>query len=272
MTPDHPLGGTPLESDLVDEPGAAGRAPGEIELSIVVPYYNPGPALAGNLRAIAAELQSTGLGFEVVAVSDGSTDGSAEDIEEVAGEHLRRLRLPAHVGKGEALRVGLREGRGRYVGFIDADGDIPFDLLGAFLEEMRTGTVDIVVGSKRHPASEVVYPPLRRLYSWAYQQLVRLLFRLDVRDTQTGIKILRRQVLESVLPQMVEKRFAFDLELLVVAKMAGYDRIAELPVRIGKRFGSTISPAAVVGIVVDTFAIWWRLRVRRSYVRSNRGE
>jgi len=278
VTPERPHGGSSLGSehapagDMAHAPaGDMALAPaGDIELSIVVPYYNPGPALAGNLRAIVATLEATGLGFEVVAVSDGSTDGSPEDIAAAAGHRLRLLALPSHVGKGEALRMGLREGRGRYVGFIDADGDIPFELLGTFLGEIRTGSVDIVIGSKRHPASDVVYPPLRRLYSWGYQQLVRLLFRLDVRDTQTGIKILRREVLESVLPQMFEKRFAFDLELLVVAKMAGYDRIAELPVRIGKRFHSTISMAAVLGIVADTLTIWWRLRVRRSYGRHDR--
>lgn len=241
------------------------RPPGSPELSIVMPFYNPGPELAGHVAAVVAALEHTGLSFEVMAVSDGSTDGSAEGIASLLGERLRRIDLPSHVGKGEALRVGLAQGRGRYVGFIDADGDIPADQLGHFVDAIRTEAVDIVVGSKRHEDSDVVYPPLRRLYSWGYQQLVRLLFRLNVRDTQTGIKILRRQVLESVLPLMVEKRFAFDLELLVVAQLQGFDRFEELPVQIQRRFGSTISLPAVARIIVDTIAIWWRLKLRRSY-------
>ena len=109
-------------------------------------------------------------------------------------------------------------------------GTCPADLLGPFVSEIRSGDVDIVLGSKRHHDSEVEYPIVRRLYSWGFQQLVRLLFDLDVRDTQTGIKVLRREVLEAVLPQMVEQRFAFDLELLVVARRLGFDRFAELPV------------------------------------------
>ena len=241
------------------------RPPGSPELSIVMPFYNPGPELARNVAAVVAALEHTGLSFEVMAVSDGSTDGSAEGISSLLGERLRCIDLPAHVGKGEALRVGLAQGRGRYLGFIDADGDIPADQLGSFVDAIRTETVDIVVGSKRHEDAEVVYPPLRRLYSWGYQQLVRLLFRLHVRDTQTGIKILRREVLEAVLPLMHEKRFAFDLELLVVAQLRGFDRLEELPVKIQRRFGSTISPSAVAGIIADTMAIWWRLQVRRSY-------
>ncbi|MHB8594627.1 MAG: hypothetical protein ACYDB3_09925, partial [Acidimicrobiales bacterium] len=68
-----------------------------------------------------------------------------------------------------------------------------------------------------------------------------------------------------VLPRMYEKRFAFDLELLVVARLLGFDRVVELPVRIERRFGSTISLRAVCGIIADTVAIWWRLRVGRAY-------
>ena len=234
-----------------------------LELSIVVPFFNPGRRLAGHLGGVVEALEDTGLSYEVLAVSDGSTDQSAQSIAALVGGRVRRIDMPMHVGKGEALRVGLRQGRGRYLGFIDADGDIPARQLGAFVDAIRSGSVDIVVGSKRHPDSEVAYPPLRRLYSWAYQQLVRLLFRLDVRDTQTGLKILRRQVLESVLPETFEERFAFDLELLVLARRHGFDRIAELPVRVEQHLGSTISASAVLGIVADTLAVWWRLRVRR---------
>lgn len=241
-----------------------------VELTIVVPYYNPGPGLAQNISEVVRALGATGLSFEVVAVSDGSTDGSAQSIATMADTDLKRIELPENVGKGEALRVGLRRGRGRYLGFIDADGDIPAPSLSSFVEAIRTDAVDIVVASKRHPSSQVVYPPLRRLYSWGYQQLVRLLFHLDVRDTQTGLKILRREVLQAVLPETFEKRFAFDLELLVLARLHGFDRVSELPVRVERRFGSTISPGAVAGILVDTLTIWWRLRVRGLYQRRHR--
>src|SRR5207237_1088445 len=77
-------------------------------------------------------------------------------------------------------------------------------------------------------------------YSWGYQQLVRVLFRLDVRDSQTGLKLVRRDVLARSLPRMVEKRFAFDLELFVVARHLGYRRLFEAPLRIRHQFSSTI--------------------------------
>ena len=119
----------------------------------------------------------------------------------------------------------------------------------------------MVLGTKRHPDSDVVYPPLRRLYSFGYQQLNRVLFQLPTRDTQTGIKLIRRETLAAVLPKMVEKRFAFDLELLVVARRMGYRNFVELPVWITERFTSTISLKAVRGMLIDTLAIFYRLRI-----------
>ena len=123
-------------------------------------------------------------------------------------------------------------GRGRYLGFIDADGDISPELLAPFVSIMQSQEPDIIIGSKRHPDSSVHYPPLRRLYSWGYQHLIGLLFRLHIKDTQVGIKLVDRKVIADVLPLLRESRFALDLELLVLARRLGYTRIVEAPVRI----------------------------------------
>ena len=177
---------------------------------------------------------------------------------------LVRVEQP-HGGKGQAVRAGLARGRGRYLGFIDGDGDVPPDLLADFVAVVELDHPDVVLGSKRHPASQVVYPPARRLYSWGYQQLVRVLFRLRVRDTQAGIKLVRRDVLVDVLPVMVEQGYAFDLEMLVIASRLGYRHFVEAPVRIGRRFSSTVSSRVVGEMLRDTFRIWWRLYVGHAY-------
>jgi hypothetical protein len=124
---------------------------------------------------------------------------------------------------------------------------------------------DIILGSKRHPLSEVEYPFLRRVYSWGYQQVVRIGFRLNIRDTQTGIKLVRRDVLSAVLPRMVEKRFAFDLELFVIARRLGYKRFLEAPIRLRHQFTSTVSWRSVYRSLLDTMAIWYRLRILHFY-------
>jgi glycosyltransferase involved in cell wall biosynthesis len=237
----------------------------ELDLTVVMPFFNPGPGLGGTVHDVVRVLRATGATFEVLAVSDGSTDGSEATLRDGADSGVQLVVLPEHAGKGQAVWVGLARGRGRYLGFIDADGDVPPDLLADFLAIANAQKPDGVLGSKRNKDSEVVYPLARRLYSWGYQQLVRFLFRLKVRDTQAGIKLVRRDVLEAVLPLMVEQGFAFDLELLVLARRQGFENFVEAPVRIRRRFSSTISAFVVLEMLRDTFGIWWRLHVRRDY-------
>jgi glycosyltransferase involved in cell wall biosynthesis len=236
-----------------------------LDVTIVVPYYNPGPRLRSTVEHMVRVLDSSEMTFEVIAVSDGSTDGSHFTLEGLPESVVRRVVFDRNVGKGHALRVGLGMGRGRYLGFIDADGDISPEFLAPFVTIMRTEQPDIIIGSKRHPESSVHYPPLRRLYSWGYQHLIQLLFRLKVKDTQVGIKLVDRAVIADVLPLLRESRFALDLELLVLARRLGYDRIVEAPVRIEERFGSTISLQAVWLLLVDTLGLFIRFSVRREY-------
>ena len=254
----RPVSGAAVLSD-----GTFELPPAEIDLSLVIPFYNPGHRLASHVQAVIDALRTERVTFEVIAVSDGSTDGSPASIAGI--DQVRIIELAENQGKGAALRVGLAQGRGRYLGFIDGDGDIPARQLSHFLAAIMAGDPDVVLGSKLHPGSDVVYPPLRRLYSSGYRQLTRLVFRLPTRDTQTGIKLIRRETLAAVLPKMVEKRFAFDLELLVVARRMGYRSFVELPVQIAERFTTTISLRAVWRTLLDTFAIFYRLRVAHFY-------
>ncbi len=241
-----------------------------LDLTVVVPYFNPGERVRTTVEELLSTLSATGASFEVIAVSDGSTDGSDEALADLSSELVRSVRLRHNCGKGEALRVGFAMGQGRFLGFIDGDGDLPPDqiaTLAAIARATGSPVPDVVLGSKRHPASRVVYPPLRRFYSWVWQQLVLALFGLHVSDTQTGLKLVRREVLAEVLPRMLEKRFAFDLELLVVASRLGYGRFVEVPVHIRERFGSTVSPRAMAGMLADLMAIFYRVHISRFYDR-----
>ena len=256
---------------LVSEPKSAGQSQvtmlpePTLDVTMVVPYYNPGPRLRRTVEHMVRVLDSSEMTFEIIAVSDGSTDGSHFTLDGFPESVVRRVEFDRNVGKGHALRVGLGMGRGRYLGFIDADGDISPEFLAPFVTIMRAEEPDIIIGSKRHPESSVHYPPLRRLYSWGYQHLIHLLFRLDVKDTQVGIKLVDRKVIADVLPMLRESRFALDLELLVLAHHLGYTRLVEAPVRIEERFGSTISLKAVWLLLVDTLGLFVRFDVLRQY-------
>ena len=251
------------------EASEAVQPEGQLDLTIVVPYYNPGPNLAGHVAQVIEVLREREVSFEVIAVSDGSTDGNDVGLAELGAE-VQVIHLPINQGKGRALRVGFGLGRGSYLGFIDGDGDIPAPVLGEFVSCIQKDRPDFAIGSKRHPGSVVVYPRLRRFYSWGYQVLTRLLFGLDVTDTQSGIKLARREIVTELLPILEEDGFTFDLELLAVARRFGYTRVVELPVEIRGRFSSTVSPRAAVGMLIHTLRLTWRLRVAHHYERALR--
>ena len=98
--------------------------------------------------------------------------------------------------------------------------------------------------------------------------LIRLLFDLNVSDTQTGLKLFRRPVLDAVLPYMLVRRWAYDLEFFVIARMKGYRKFIEAPVVVDYQFASTTGVGAVVQVLRDTLSIWWRLKVRHTYERE----
>ena len=240
-----------------------------IDLTIVVPFYNPGDALLPHINGVISVLEVSGFTFEVIAISDGSKDGSENSIRSVNSQNFRIISLPTNQGKGAALRAALSQGEGSYLGFIDGDGDIPAECLNTLLEKIRNGTPDIVYGSKNHPNSSIVYPRFRYIYSWVYQRLIRALFKISVSDTQTGIKLYRRELLNAALPLMLEKKFAFDLELFVVARQKGFTNYIDVPVKIKERLTTTISLRSVRDVLQDTLAIFYRLKILNYYDKKN---
>lgn len=240
----------------------------DLDISVVVPFYNPGAQLRPNVLNLLESLRRCGSTFEVITVSDGCTDDSPRSIADLDGGELRRLSLPRNQGKGAALRLGLREGRGRYIGFIDADGDLDPGLWEPFVALIGLYRPDVVIGSKVHPLSRVDPGTAvsRRVCSVGYRVLVGVLFPgLPVRDTQVGIKVFRRELLDDVLPRTVERGFVFDLELLVAARRMGYRRVLAAPVEVQARDVSTVNGWAVRRMLVETLGLAWRLYGRRGY-------
>jgi glycosyltransferase involved in cell wall biosynthesis len=243
-------------------------------LSVVVPVYNGGPAIVENVEVIR---RATGSGLapeelELIVVSDGSIDGTAERLLAARSDvAMLVIHYDRNLGKGYAVKVGSLAARGEWIALVDADLDLDPGAIPGYLEKAREEELDLVIGSKRHPQSVVEYPRSRRIASWCYQQLNRLLFSLDVRDTQVGLKVFRREIADEILPLLLVKQFAFDLELLAVAHALGYGRIAECPIRLEYRFtGSGVRSRAVARALLDTAAVFYRLRILRTYQRKRR--
>jgi glycosyltransferase involved in cell wall biosynthesis len=256
------------------EPAAPSHAevPSRPVLTVVVPVYNGGEEIIENMAVIrhkaAAGLRPEEV--ELVVVSDGSIDGTSERLLAARSDvEMRVIHYDRNFGKGYAVKLGTLASRGDWIAVVDADLDLDPGSVPVFLATARRDTLDFAIGSKRHPDSVVHYPRSRRVASWGYQQLNRLLFRLDVRDTQVGIKVFRREVADEVVPLLLVKQFAFDLELLAVARALGFGQVRELPIRLDYRFtGSGVRSQAAVRALLDTAAIFYRLRILRTYQRK----
>jgi|GEM_PF-339817 len=200
------------------------------DLSVILPAYNEGAHIRANLATICRTLQ--GLSYEVILVDDGSTDATFTEAQLAAGEGLpiRILQGGVNRGKGGALFLGFEYSRGRRVAFLDADLELGPENLLEMMRLMDGGSADVIIGAKGIGGSD--FPLPRRLMSRFFRNLVRVLFDLHVSETQTGIKMFRREVLERCIPRMRVSRFAFDLELLVCASRFGFV-LQEVPVSSG---------------------------------------
>lgn len=242
-----------------------------VALTIVVPSFKQANTISHDLLELSDLLASMGKEYEIILVVDGDVDNTVATVESNSLlSHVRVFQLQDNKGKGAALRYGLSQAQGDIAGFLDAGGDIDLSCLPVMIDLMEFSQADIVIGSKRHLLSQVSYPLLRRLYSVGYQTLNRFLFHMNIRDTQVGLKIFRKQPLQEILPYLTIKKFAFDLELLVIASMLGYRNIVEAPIRINHRFQSTINLHVVFETLFDTLGLFARMK-RKKIIKPSQG-
>lgn len=155
---------------------------------------------------------------------------------------------------------------GDIITFTDAGGDFDPRQFDKCVRLLEIFDADFVIGSKRHPASRVNYPRKRRVYSWIYHKIIRILFGLNVTDTQAGLKFIKKNVAKDIMPRVLVKQYAFDLEMLVIAHQLGYRRIFEAPVELDfNTTGSGINFRAIKKMITDTLAIFYRAKILDYY-------
>lgn len=247
-----------------------GKKDKKIYLSVLVPAFNEANRILSNVREIKKFLSGLGWTYEIVIVDDGSDDDTYEIIEMLAREvkELRVFQSERNIGKGMALRQASLKAEGEIVAFLDADLELHPRLIAAMIERMKAEGADVVLGSKRHPESAIHYPWQRKIISNIYYMVNRFLFGIPVKDTQTGVKVFKKHVLQEVLPKLIEKKYAFDLELIVNIHALGY-KIIEAPITLDfSRKISRIGLFAVFLTAIDTLAIFYRLRILHYYDRT----
>lgn len=243
-----------------------------MKVSIIIPIYKQEKTIKVDLENICATMSKTRWDYEVIGVVDGSPDGSYKEAKKAKSPNLQIYKYDVNKGKGYAVRYGMARATGDYVSFIDSGMDIDPNGISMLLEHMEWYNADIIVASKKHPVSQVnKYPFMRKIYSLIYYLLVKILFGLNLKDTQTGLKVYKHQVLEKVLPRLLVKRFAFDIEILAVARYLGFKRIYEAPVKVRLGFDNTnfstllIFDKNIQRMIIDTLAIFYRLRILNYY-------
>lgn len=236
------------------------------KISVIIPCYKAEKFIAKNLSKMKDSISKYFKNYEIIAVIDGEVDKSAQEARKVDG--VKVLSYKENKGKGYALKYGFNHSTGEYITFVDCDMDINPEQLRNFIP--YTSTADIVVGSKRHPFSKLEYPSIRKFLSKGFQMYSWLILGVKLRDTQSGLKLMRREVLEIIMPLILVKKYAFDLELCFLAQEHGF-RVVEAPIYVNHNEafkGSTINMHAIKGMFLDVLAIRYRFSILKYYQRK----
>jgi len=242
-------------------------------LSVIIPAYKQEKTIVKDLNSINSVLKQGKYDYEIICVIDGKVDRTFERAKTIKSPNINIIGYEKNHGKGYAVRYGMAKAKGDLIAFIDSGMDINPNAISMLLEHMKWYNSDVIVGSIRHSASKVIgYPFKRKLFSIGYHLLTRFLFGLRITDSQRGIKIFKREVLEKVLPRLMVKTFAFDIEMLSVANHLGFKKIHDGPVEMdARKFKySSIKTSTVWSMFLDTLAIFYRLNILHYYDNKNR--
>jgi dolichyl-phosphate beta-glucosyltransferase len=233
----------------------------EVELSVVIPSYNEEKRLESGLRQALAYLARRGDAYELLVVDDGSRDATAQVAASFGGEGVRVLRHERNRGKGAAVRTGVLASRGRKVLLSDADFSTPIEELEK-LERLLAKGAPLVIGSRGLADSQVRQrqPFYREMMGKAFNRLVRLLGVRGVRDTQCGFKLIEGAVARDLCSELTIDGFAYDVELIWLARRRGY-RVAEVGVVWINSPDSRVDPVRSSAAMLRD-VVWMRFRHR----------
>jgi glycosyltransferase involved in cell wall biosynthesis len=216
----------------------------EPSLLLLIPAYNEEHRIEPVLRDYAGYFRENYQGkFQLVVVLNGCRDNTLGVVRRVAADFssISPLEFPAPIGKGGALIEGLKLAPlADLIGYVDADGATPPK---AFHDLVRhTDQADCVIGSRWLPGAvlHVEQSGKRRFASRAFHAIVEALFRMHIKDTQCGAKVMRRQAVEKIHSALRIADMAFDINLLYSLHRAGF-RILEVPTEWTDKIGSKVT-------------------------------
>jgi dolichyl-phosphate beta-glucosyltransferase len=232
-----------------------------MRLSVVIPTYNEEKRIEKTLLSVDEYLSKQPYDYEILVVNDGSKDKTAEIVDCLTGK-LRGLKLidnKENHGKGWVVRQGMLSAQGDCRLFMDADNSTTIDQVEKFFPFLTQG-YDIVIGSRRLKDSVIAVkqPWIRDFLGGIFRLIVHALVPLGVRDSQAGFKMFSKKAAETILPKQTIFRWAFDVEILAIARKLGF-RIKEVPIRWVNDAESHVKLSGMVGMLFEVLRVRWDL-------------
>ena len=234
-------------------------------ISVIIPVYNEESKIHSLLAHIREILSETLLQYELIIINDGSTDNTELVVAE-EGKLDNRIKLLSYKenrGKGHAVKMGVLNSKGDIVCFLDGDLDISPSEIKNYIKGLEG--CDLVIASKAHPLSIITAPFVRKMLSKMFSMLVRLAVGINIKDTQSGLKIGNGNALRQIFNVMLVKRYAFDVEMLAIASKLNL-KIKESPIEI--TLDCSFKFREILNMFVDVLGISYRLRIIRFYQQS----
>lgn len=239
--------------------------------SIIIPSYNEAPRLPSTLRLVESLEGHPGRFWnylEVIVVCDGCTDDTYSVVAawNPGGITARGVNYAENRGKGYALRTGMASSSGKIIAFIDADGSTSPSELPRLAMSILSGEHQVVIASRRKPDAVIPNPQpwTRRLLGNSFSLYTRVLLGLPILDTQCGCKLFIGDVGRKLFAEARENGFAIDLEILHLARLAGY-QTAEKGVRWEHSDGSSVRP---IRDGLRMLAAAWKLARQTGKIRN----
>lgn len=230
-------------------------------LSIVIPAYNEGERLGPTLERVLNYICGHPWDAEVVVVNDGSGDRTADVVRlyaQKSGGIVRLIKNPGNRGKGFSVRNGVLNSVGEIILFTDADLSAPIEEATKLITAVEGGA-DIAIGSRwaRSELQTKRQSLARQALGRAFNAVLRVILRLDYKDTQCGFKAFRRQAARTLFPLQRIERWGFDPEILFLARKWGF-QVTEVPVHWGHDSRTHINPLMDGSrMVMDMLRIRW---------------
>lgn len=217
-------------------------------ISIIIPVFNEENRITKSLEIISEYLKGFKEETEILIVDDGSFDSTPKILEE--NKQKLGLKIVTHKtnsGKGAAIRTGIKSASGEKMLFTDIDLSVPIETLESFNEALTTD-VDIVIGSREHPDSQIEIKQfwLRELAGYSFTILTNAVLQVGVSDFTCGFKLFRREAARKIFSKQIINRWAFDAETMFLAKKYEFE-IKEMPVIWRHSEGSKVKfPQALI--------------------------